>query len=67
MTGLTELLQGVIDKPVQAPGDIPYTNFSTQFIAESIAILDQLDAGEIEHMALGLAQVRSSGRLFIRT
>ena len=71
MTSLTELLQGVteqpiIDKPLATPSEVPYTNFSTQFIAESIAILAQLDAGEIEHMALGLAQVRSSGgRLFI--
>ena len=66
MTGLTELLHGVREQPVQTLAEVPYTNFSTQFIAEAIAILDQLDAGEIEHMALGLAQVRSSGgRLFI--
>ena len=70
MTGLTEFLQGVKEQPVgeaiQAPAEVPISNFSTQFIAESIAILEQLDTGEIEHMALGLAQVRSSGgRLFI--
>ena len=36
------------------------------FLAEAIAILEQVDTGEIEHMAWGLAQVRQSGgRLFI--
>lgn len=66
MTSLTELLQGVTVQPVPAPAEVPASNFSTQFIAETIAILRQLDAGEIEHMAVGLAQVRSSGgRLFI--
>ena len=66
MTGLTELLQGVADRSVPAQAEVSISNFSTQFIAESIAILEQLDAGEIEHMALGLAQVRTSGgRLFI--
>ena len=77
MTSLTELLQGLKAEPaalepVPAPAGIPgaaatpAATFSAEFIAETIAILEKLDAGEIEHMALGLAQVRlSGGRLFI--
>jgi len=46
--------------------DVAESSFSGVYVAESIAILQQLDTGEIEHMAWGLAQVRESGgRLFI--
>ena len=66
MTSLTELLQGLREQPVQAPAEVPGSSFSSAFIAETIAILEQVDTGEIEHMAVGLAQVRQSGgRLFI--
>jgi D-sedoheptulose 7-phosphate isomerase len=66
VTSLTELLQGLNEPPVQAPAEVPAKSFSTAFIAETIAILEQVDTGEIEHMAVGLAQVRQSGgRLFI--
>ena len=66
MTSLTELLQGVKAEPVPAPAEVVESSFSASFIAETIAILEQVDAGEIEHMAWGLAQVRQSGgRLFI--
>ncbi len=42
------------------------TSFAATFIAETIAILEQLDLAAIERMALGLAQVREAGgRLFI--
>jgi D-sedoheptulose 7-phosphate isomerase len=66
VTSLTELLQGLREQPVQAPAEVPGSSFSSAFIAETIAILEQVDTGEIEHMAVGLAQVRQSGgRLFI--
>jgi len=66
VTSLTDLLQGVKGEPVAAPAEIVESNFSTTFLAETIAILGKVDTGEIEHMAWGLAQVRQSGgRLFI--
>ena len=71
MTSLTELLQGVQAEPAdlktaEAAASSPASTFSSEFIAETIAILQRIDTGEIEHMALGLSQVRQSGgRLFI--
>ena len=42
------------------------TTFSEQFLAETIGIVQRLDAGDIERMATGLAAVRERhGRLFI--
>jgi D-sedoheptulose 7-phosphate isomerase len=76
VTSLNELLQGVTAEPHPAPAEVTVSNaaasavavntFSASFLAETIAILQQVDTGEIEHMAWGLAQVRQSGgRLFI--
>lgn len=66
MTSLSDLLQNLERQPDQAPTEVLASNFSAAFIAETIAILEQVDTGEIEHMAQGLAQVRQSGgRLFI--
>ena len=46
--------------PVREPG------FASQFISESIAILEQVDIATVERMAAGLARVRElGGRLFI--
>lgn len=42
------------------------TRFSEQFISESIAILQSIDANEVEALAVGLSAVRDRrGRLFI--
>lgn len=61
MTSLTSL-QEAIGSPVAAPAP----GFAAAFIAESIAILEQIDVAAVERMALGLAQVRElRGRLFI--
>ncbi len=66
MTSLTELLQAITEHPVQAPADPGVTGFATAFIAETIAILEQVDVAEVERMAGGLARVREAGgRLFI--
>ena len=67
MTSLSHLLQGLKEEPVVAvPAEVAGRTFSAAFLAETIAILEQVDAGEIEHMAWGLAQVRQTGgRLFI--
>jgi D-sedoheptulose 7-phosphate isomerase len=44
----------------------PATDFATSFIAESIAILGQIDTAAVERMASALACVRErGGRLFI--
>jgi D-sedoheptulose 7-phosphate isomerase len=61
LTGLQEALkQPVAPVPAQVAG------FAAAFIAESIAILEQVDIAAIERMALGLARVRElGGRLFI--
>ena len=65
MTSLTDLLRGVNATTVPAPAE-GVGSFAAAFIAETIAILEKVDVGEIEHMAWGLAQVRESGgRLFI--
>jgi len=58
LTGLQEALNE--STPAPAPG------FAAAFIAESVAILGQVDIAAIERMAAGLARVRElGGRLFI--
>ena len=41
------------------------TTFSHTFLEESVTILRQIDPEHLERMAIGLAEVRDSGRLFI--
>lgn len=66
MTSLTDLLQAVAERPVSAPVDATDTGFAATFIAETVAILEQVDIAEVERMAAGLAHVRElGGRLFI--
>lgn len=66
MTSLTELLQAVAEKPIASPIESIHTGFASAFLAETIAILEQIDTGEIERMADSLAHVRElGGRLFI--
>lgn len=66
MTSLTELLQALHERPVLAPAEATNTGFAATFIAETIAILQQIDIAEVERMAAGLAHVRElGGRLFI--
>ena len=66
MTSLTELLQALHERPIPAPVEVTDTGFTATFIAESIAILQQIDIAEVERMAAGLAHVRElGGRLFI--
>jgi D-sedoheptulose 7-phosphate isomerase len=58
LTGFREALQ--------QPTAIPRGDFAATFIAESIAILEQVDVAAIERMATALARVRElGGRLFI--
>ncbi len=60
--GLARLLEAVAVEPPPAIR----SGFASKFIAESIAILEQLDVTEIERMATALARVRENGgRLFI--
>jgi len=60
-SGLRELLTAVQEQPAEAG-----MSFARTFVAESIAILEQVDDAEMERMAEGLAAVRASGgRLFI--
>jgi D-sedoheptulose 7-phosphate isomerase len=66
LTSLTELLQAVSERPVPAHVEAVETGFAQAFIAETIAILEQIDLAEIERMAAGLARVRAQGgRLFV--
>lgn len=61
MTSLTGL-QEALRQPTVSPS----AGFAAGFIAESIAILESVDIGAVERMALGLARVRElGGRLFI--
>ena len=62
LTGLQEALrQEAVPLSAPSPG-----GFAAGFIAESIAILEQVDIATIERMAAGLARVRElGGRLFI--
>jgi D-sedoheptulose 7-phosphate isomerase len=58
LTGLQEALW--------QPGTTPPGAFAAAFIAESIAILEQVDIAAIERMAVAMARVRGlGGRLFI--
>jgi len=41
------------------------SDFATQFLEETVAILRRLDRTAIEKLAIGLAGVRETGRLFI--
>src|SRR6202044_1387191 len=62
LTGLQEALRQEA-APLSAPSP---AGFAAGFIAESIAILEQVDIATIERMAAGLARVRElGGRLFI--
>jgi D-sedoheptulose 7-phosphate isomerase len=66
LTSLTDLLQAVTEHPVQAPVAPASTGYAATFVAETIAILEQLDLAEIERMATALSHVREGGgRLFI--
>ena len=66
VTSLTELLHAVVEKPIAKPTEAIHTGFASAFIAEAIAILEQVDTGELERMADSLAHVRElGGRLFI--
>lgn len=66
MTSLTGLLEALREQPVPAPAEVPETDFAATFIAETIAILQQIDVAAVERMAAGLAHVRAlGGRLFI--
>ena len=66
MTSLTELLQAITETPTVASPPALSTGFAAAFVAETIAILQQLDLAEIERMATALSHVRESGgRLFI--
>jgi D-sedoheptulose 7-phosphate isomerase len=61
VTSLTSL-QEALGTSTSAPS----TGFAAGFIAESVAILEQVDTAVVERMALGLAGVRErGGRLFI--
>ena len=62
MTSLT----GPPEAMKQQPAPTPSSSFAAAFIAESIAILEQIDAAAVERMAVALARVRElGGRLFI--
>jgi D-sedoheptulose 7-phosphate isomerase len=59
LTGLQEAL-------TQNTAPVPASGFAAAFVAESIAIMEQVDVDAIERMAAGLARVREfGGRLFI--
>jgi len=70
LTSLTDLLHAVTQQSTKttSPAASPTVklSFAATFIAETIAILEQLDVAEIERMATALAHVRKAGgRLFI--
>lgn len=66
MTSLTDLLQAVAERPVPAPAAPAGTSYAATFIAETIAILEQIDLAEVERMATALSHVREGGgRMFI--
>ena len=67
MAGLSSLLDAIF-APAQEPRESRQQDqgFAQAFVAESIAILQQVDTSELERMVTGLARVRASGgRLFI--
>ncbi len=66
MTSLTELAQALSERPILGPAETTGPGFAAAFIAETIAILEQIDVAEVERMAAALAHVRElGGRLFI--
>jgi D-sedoheptulose 7-phosphate isomerase len=66
LTSLTGLLEALREQPVPLTQQTTDQAFATTFIAETIAILEQIDIAEIERMAAALAHVRElGGRLFI--
>jgi len=66
LTSLTGLLGALNEQTSPVSIDAVRTGFAAAFVSETIEILQQLDLGAIERLALGLAQVRESGgRLFI--
>lgn len=55
-----------LHEAIGQPAPVPVAGFASQFIAESIAILEQVDIAALERMAVALARVREAGgRLFI--
>ena len=55
-----------LQEALRQPGTIAPGAFAAAFIAESIAILEQVDIAAIERMAVAMARVRGlGGRLFI--
>ncbi len=65
MTSLTSL-HDAVGKVAPKPESQYQGGFAAAFIAESIAILESVDAAALERMAAGLARVRElGGRLFI--
>ena len=66
MTSLTGLLGALKEQSRPVSIDSVRTGFAATFVSEAIEILQQLDLGAVERLALGLAQVREAGgRLFI--
>ena len=66
MTTLTALQEALGQSKSVHPTPVPGAGFASKFIAESIAILEQVDIAAVERMAAALARVRQSGgRLFI--
>jgi len=66
LTSLTGLLGALKEQSSPVSIDAVRTGFAAAFVSETIEILQQLDLGAIERLALGLAQIRESGgRLFI--
>jgi len=66
LTSLTGLLEALREQPVPISAEITDAGFAATFIAETIAILQQIDTAEVERMASALAHVRElGGRLFI--
>ncbi|HLG96842.1 MAG TPA: SIS domain-containing protein [Bryobacteraceae bacterium] len=68
MTSLTDLLNAVTEHTASTPVPVAVATcgFASTYIAETIAILQQLDLAEVERMATALSHVRAGGgRLFI--
>src|SRR5436309_4793166 len=41
------------------------SDFAREFLAETVALVQQIDPADVERLAAGLASVRDRGRLFI--
>lgn len=66
MTTLTALQEALKKDGLGQSAPVQSAGFASKFIAESIAILEQVDIAAVERMATALARVRESeGRLFI--